>query len=270
MHRDISTGNTIIVENNGCIRGLLSDFEYAKAMDNESASPDPKTVRFDIKDRIFLTFDQGTPYFMPLEIHRGEKYLPPAYIGPQPTEEFKKRLRSGSSRLPRMPGAILRYTSNHDQESLMWVALWIVYGLVEWEEANSIRPQIFANTRFPTREREYFFRSAGPKEERFYNAFHSKLCDDYPRCFYMMLLELYGFCMLPDPKEEDYHNLLNNLGSAFDELLAKVTGKPGIVSFVVRSGSENQADVEVERPRETGHAMTLRSHVGHSRLRRWY
>ena len=270
MHRDISTGNIIIVENNGCIRGLLSDFEYAKAMDNESATPDPKTVRFDIKDRIFLTFDQGTPYFMPLEIHRGEKYLPPAYIGPQPTEEFKKRLRSGLSRLPRMPGAILRYTSNHDQESLMWVALWIVYGLVEWEGANSIRPQIFANTRFPTREREYFFTEADPRKGDLREAFHPNLGDIYPECFYMMRWELYGFCLLVEPKEEDYHRLFNHLSVAFDQLLAKVAGNPGIVPLIVRSGSE-EADVEVERPRETGHAMTLRSHlqdsaVCHSRL----
>ena len=56
MHRDISTGNIIVVENNGCIRGLVSDLEYAKAMSNESASSDPKTVRFDVQDRCCLTF----------------------------------------------------------------------------------------------------------------------------------------------------------------------------------------------------------------------
>jgi len=53
--------------------------------------------------------------------------------------------------------------------------------------------------------------------------------------------------------------LFNRLSFAFDQLLAKVTGNPGIVPLVVRSGSEDQADVEDERPRETGHAMTLRS-----------
>ena len=259
------------MENNGCICGLLSDFEYAKAMNNESASPDPKTVRFDIKDRIFLTFDQGKPYFMPLEIHRGRKYTT-ANTGLLSDDEFAK-FRSRSSRLPEMPKAILRYASNHDQESLMWVALWIVYGLVEWEGANSIRPQIFANTCFPTREREYFFTEADPRKGDLREAFHPNLGDIYPECFYMMRGELYGFCLLVEPKEENYHRLFNHLSAAFDQLLAKVSGKPGIVPLIVRSGSEDQADVEDERPRETGHAMTLRSHVqdlGHSRLRRWY
>ena len=269
MHRDISIGNIIIVENNGCIRGLLSDFEYAKAMNNESASPDPKTVRFDIKDRFSLTFDQGTPYFMPFEIHSGEKIIPFADTEVLSDDEFAK-VMSGLLQLPKMPEAILRYTSNHDQESLMWVALWIVYGLVHWEEADSIRPQIFANTHFPTRERENFFKKADPREGDLRKGFRPDLGDIYPKYFYMMRRELYAFCLLVEPKEENYHRLFNRLSFAFDQLLAKVAGKPGIVPLIVRSGSEDQADVEDERPRETGHAMTLRSHVGHPRLRRWY
>ena len=261
------------MENDGCIHGLLSDFEYAKAISNESASPDPKTVRFDIKDRIFLMFDQGTPYFMPFEIHSGEKIIPPANTRPLSDDEFAK-FWSGLSQLPGMPETILRYAPNHDQESLMWVALWIVYGLVHSEEAEKIRPQIFANTRLPTSGREYFFTEADPREGDLRKAFHPNLGDIYPKYFHMMQLELYASCLLVEPKEEDYHRLFNRLSVAFDQLLATVAGNPGIVPLV-QSDSENQLDVEVERPRETGHTMTLRSHVQdsavrHSRLWRQY
>ena len=203
------------MENNGCIRGLLSDFEYAKAMNNESASPDPKTVRFDIKDRFSLTFDQGTPYFMPFEIHSGEKIIPFADTEVLSDDEFAK-VMSGLLQLPKMPEAILRYTSNHDQESLMWVALWIVYGLVHWQEAEKIRPQIFVNARFPTREREHFFKKADPREGDLCKAFLSNLGNVYPKYFHVMRLELYASSLLVEPKEEDYHTLFNHLSVAFD------------------------------------------------------
>ena len=256
------------MENDGCIHGLLSDFEYAKAMSNESASPDPKTVRFDIKDRIFLMFDQGTLYFMPMEIHRGRKYTP-ANTRPLSNDEFAK-FSSGLSQLPRKPEAILRYAPNHNQESLMWVALWIVYGLVHSEEAEKIQLQIFTNIRLLTSGREYFFTEADPWKGDLRKAFHPNLGDIYPKYFHMMRLELYASCLLVEPKEEDYHRLFNHLSVAFDQLLATVAGNPGIVPLV-QSDSENQLDVEVERPRETGHTMTLRSHVQdsavcHSRL----
>ena len=154
VHRDISTGNIIVVENGGSLRGLVSDFEHAKATSTQGSSPDPKTVCFHVKNKFFLTFDQGTPYFMPLEIHLDQKYIPNPRLR---TEERKESTRSDVFSLPELPEAILRYTPNHDQESLMWVALWIVYGLVDYEKAKEIWPQIFANTRFPTRPRENFF-----------------------------------------------------------------------------------------------------------------
>jgi len=51
VHRDISTGNIIVVEDNlGNARGFLSDLEYAKKMSTESSSSDPKTVCVDAKD----------------------------------------------------------------------------------------------------------------------------------------------------------------------------------------------------------------------------
>ena len=96
----------------------------------------------------------------------------------------------------------------------------------------------------------------------FYDAFHPELRLAYPQSFNVMRRELYNFCLLVEPKEENYHKLFNRLSLAFDNLLATVAGKPEIVPWVVRS--EHQADVEVERSRKktkhNPHLMTLRSH----------
>jgi len=254
----------------------LSDFEYAKATSSQGSSSDPKTVCFDIKDRFFLTFDQGTPYFMPLEIYLGRKFVPDTRPRLWTVEEMKQDMHSDFFSLPNMPKGILRYTSNHDQESLMWVALWIVYGLVDYKKAEKIRPQIFANTRFPTRKREEFFKQVHSlhDEEEFREAFHPGLGPDYPRRFDLLRRQFYAFCRLNEPQEEDYHNLINSLSVAFDKLLAMVTDKAKTVPLVVRSGLDNQANDEVERPRNnteyTPHSMKLRSHVrnlGPPRLR---
>jgi len=75
-----------------------------------------------------------------------------------------------------------------------------------------------------------------------------------------MQLELYVSYLLVMPKKKNYHRLFNYLSITFDQLLAIVAGNPGIVPLVVWSSSENQANVEVERPRET-YAMTLRNHM---------
>ena len=206
---------------------------------------------------------------MPLEIHLGKKYTSNAGAVRLTKEERKKFMRGDFFSLPKLPKAILRYTPNHDQESLMWVALWIVYGLVDYEKAKEIWPQIFANTRCPTRRREDFFTEGWSFDEgEFFEAFHPGLGSDCPRCFYLLRRQLYGFCILREPEEEDYHGLINDLSAVFDELLATATGKAKNVSLVVRSGPDNQANDEVGRPRNntgyTPHSMKLRSHVQNS------
>jgi len=209
-------------------------------------------------------FDQGTPYFMPLEIHLGKRYTSDARL--RTKEERKESIRSGVFSRPKLPKAILRYTPNHDQESLMWVALWIVYGLVDYEKAKKIWPQIFANTRFPTREREDFFQGRYSLQEgKFFEAFHPGLGSDCPRWFDFLREQLYAFCTLREPEEKDFHGLINDLSVVFDELLATAAGEAKTVPLVVRSGSDNQANDEVGRPRNntgyTPHSMKLRSHV---------
>jgi len=201
---------------------------------------------------------------MPLEIHLGERLVSNANARLRTVEEIEQFMRSDYFPLPGLPEAILRYTSNHDQESLMWVALWIVYGLVDWEQAKKVRPKVFANIRSPSKERQLLFKRAYfLVEGEFSEAFHPRLRPDYPQAFHLLRAELYTFCTLGEPKEENYHNLINNLSFVFDKLLATVTNKPGIVPLVVRSGSDNQANDEAERPRNNT-SMRLRSHIRNS------
>jgi len=257
VHRDISTGNIIVVEDNECIRGFLSDFEYAKAMSNQSSCSDPKTVCFDVEDRCCLTFYQGTPYFMPLEIHRGERYAdPPEEAPPQSFQEIEQDAVNGLLHPRTLP--ILRYNYNHDQESLMWVALYIVFGRVDLEKAQDICSNMFENSLRPSSYREHFFKGVVALPP---GAFHHAL-SNFPLYFEIIRRHLWYICKQLEPKEEDYHKLFNTLIIAFDKLLAIAKEKSGDVLFVDQSG---QANVEVKEPTKkrrtehTPHRMVLRN-----------
>ena len=52
----------------------------------------------------------------------------------------------------------LRYNYNHDHKSLMWVALYIVFGRVDLEEAQETCSKIFANSLHPSWYRKHFFK----------------------------------------------------------------------------------------------------------------
>ena len=259
MHRDISTGNIIVVEDNGCICGFLSDFEYAKAMSNQSSSSDPKTVCFDAENRCCLTFDQGTPYFMPLEIHRGERYARPRRKAS--SQSYQEREENAANALlhpPNLHITILRYNYNHDHESLMWVALYLVFGRANSEEAQDICSKMFMNSLHPSWYREYFFTGVVVLPP---GAFHYALFPGFPACFKMIRNHLWYICKQLEPKEEDYHKLFNTLIPTFDKLLAIANEKSGDVPFVNQSG---QANVEVkestkkQKTEHTPHRMTLR------------
>jgi len=173
---------------------------------------------------------------MPLEIHRGKKLTSDPNARPRTVKEFKEHMLNNLSQRPKLPKAkaILRYTSNHDQESLMWVALWIVYGLVDWDKAKEIRMEIFTNTHLPSMKREEFFREGDSLDwGEFFEAFHPELRPGYPQYFHLLQRQLYAFCILSEPTGEDYHNLINSLTFVFDKLLATVDGKSGIVPLVV-------------------------------------
>jgi len=232
-------------------------------MSNQSSSSDPKTVRFDIEDTCCLTFDQGTLYFMPLEIHLGEKYAEsPAKSLFQSMQEIKQYVANTLLHPPDPPITILRYNYHHDPESLMWVALYIVFGRVCLAEAQEIWPKIFTNSRRPNQERISFFRKENSSYlPDFSGAFHFNLLPGFPLYFEMIRSHLWYICKQLEPKEEDYHKLFNTLIFAFDQLLTIATEQSEFVHFVERSG---QANTEVEESRKkrkteyTPHLMTTR------------
>jgi len=98
----------------------------------------------------------------------------------------------------------------------------------------TIWPQIFANTHFPTRQRENFFQGKYSLQEgKIFKAFHPGLGPDCPRWFDFLREQLYAFCTLREPEEEDYHGLINSLSLAFDKLLAMAADKAKTVPLVV-------------------------------------
>ena len=225
------------MENNGRIRGFLSDLEYAKAVSNESASSDPKTVCFDIKDTCCLTFDQGTPYFMPCEIHAGKRY---ADLETDPQFQISEQYLDSVFFRPDLHKTIVKYKYNHDQESLMWVALYIVFGLVDWNAAQEIWPRIFTNILYPSPEREKFLMVArSPFREPFRAAFHEQLLPGFPTSFELIRVQLWRICRKSEPKENDYHDLFNSLIPPFHRLLNISIEKTRDVPFVEQSGQAN-------------------------------
>jgi len=249
VHRDISTGNIIVVEDDdGGVRGFLSDLEYAKEMSNESSSSDPKTVCFNVKDRRCLTLDQGAPYFMPLEIHLGKMY---ANISKNTQDWSRQEEEQDMAYLDNIllhrsnpPRTIVRYKYNHDLESLMWVALYIVFGLVNWEAAQETWPKIFVNSLRPSDpRRDFFTEEESPLQPEFIDAFHNQLLPGFPTSFELIRKHLWSVCRKSEPEKKDYHHLFNRLIGPFDRLLRISKEKASIVYFVEQSG---QANVEVD------------------------
>jgi len=166
-------------------------------MSTESSSSDPKVVCVDAKVRCCLTLDQGTPHFMPWEIHRGERYVHHSGVPlPQLLKKRKQSQANTNLRPSNPPIPILRYKCNHDLESLMWVALYVVFRLVAWPKAQKLCPKIFMNSSHPSKDRERFFTTSyvpvdsfHPQLSGFPDAFETirdslwSICDEFePQC----------------------------------------------------------------------------------------
>jgi len=195
---------------------------------------------------------------MPLEIHRGERYaLSPANSPFQSFQEMEQNAANALLHRRNLPITIPRYNYNHDHESLMWVALYIVLGRVDLEAAREICSKMFANFLHPSWYREHFFKGniALPS-----GAFHDAL-PKFPVYFEMIRKHLWDSCKQLEPKEEDYRKLFDTLIFAFDQLLAITNENSEGVRFVDQSG---QANVEVKEPTKkqktehTPHRMVLR------------
>ncbi|CAE6534567.1 unnamed protein product [Rhizoctonia solani] len=111
VHRDVSSGNILLVEPHGNKRGVIMDLEYAKKMDDMNEPHDVKT---------------GTAAFMATEVASAEHHrlgllrtpclgdLPPVF---QPL----------SSEPPQLPP--FRHNPLHDMESVWWLCVWMMFYL---------------------------------------------------------------------------------------------------------------------------------------------
>ena len=173
---------------------------------------------------------------MPLEVHLGERF------DDQDTSSSSNEEEEQNPLLP-LPILPLKYSYHHDHESLMWVALYIVYGLVDWEAAQKIWPEIFANSFLPSKLREMFFkRKDSPLKKPFYAAFHDQFGPTFPTDFNLIRKKILHICRKSEPKEKEYHKLFNGLIFSFDRLLEISVDRWRDVPFVEQSG---QANVEV-------------------------
>jgi hypothetical protein len=168
VHRDVSTGNIILVKNeSGKFVGKLSDLEYAKEFRSESVgSRDPKTVRLFIPDtancpQYFV--GQGTPFFMPWEIHANDRLYLPAHgllpVGKVKVANLPKRTprpaAQRSSRLAQWPPF---YRFDYDLESLWWIFLWIVLSRVLHKPARDLSEVVFTYSTRPNPGRTKIFK----------------------------------------------------------------------------------------------------------------
>ncbi|KAF9446809.1 hypothetical protein P691DRAFT_776599 [Macrolepiota fuliginosa MF-IS2] len=153
VHRDVSAGNIIIVKVGNMVQGKLSDLEYAKKFGTSSAGGDPKT---------------GTPFFMPIEIHRSEQlYRRPVAQTVQPDyscmdNPFSLVPDSQSPVTPSEPPPDAKkftpqFRFQHDLESLWWIIIWILLHRTVSLNANKVTGNIFTSTYTPDRDRIDFF-----------------------------------------------------------------------------------------------------------------
>ncbi|KAJ3573375.1 hypothetical protein NP233_g2471 [Leucocoprinus birnbaumii] len=199
VHRDVSTGNIIVVEVEGQTRGFLSDLEYAKPYDRNGpcSGSDPKT---------------GTPYFMPIEIHNASPLRPVKPI----IEDSKERWTSSSAIIFEDAHPIFMF--HHDLESLSWIDTWFAFGRVKHTSKIDLFYKLFRAGRTPTPERIAFFEGKRP-------SYWASLYPPFPAAFVLRVLKqivdrLYDFCLrVPaQPSKRDFYELYNGLALLFCNL----------------------------------------------------
>ncbi|KAJ3575710.1 hypothetical protein NP233_g915 [Leucocoprinus birnbaumii] len=143
VHRDVSTGNIILVEEKpGIFRGKLGDLEYAKEFSrNAQGSKDPKT---------------GTPYFMPWEIHSG---LTLHNRAPVLFTSFQEEDLPSSDDFPINPvlSWLPHYRFDYDLESIWWIILWTLLSRVLHGPAQALSCEVFTYAARPSTKKTDIF-----------------------------------------------------------------------------------------------------------------
>ncbi|KAJ3569524.1 hypothetical protein NP233_g4987 [Leucocoprinus birnbaumii] len=203
VHRDISTGNIIVVMRHGKFHRLLSDFEQAKEVDHVDVS-DPKT---------------GTPLqLMSLEIHRGSS-LPVAD-------------RSAQERIKELAASLRveSYKNHHDAEFLViWTTLWFLLFRVEpWEDMSDSEPPGVSSLRnCSSRERTSVFENPGSADLE--AAFKLHISSVF-KPFRNLHSDLLGFIQQADHSKSSSQDILDVVWIRFHYFLESVLEIPDIKS----------------------------------------
>ncbi|KAF9440094.1 hypothetical protein P691DRAFT_169037 [Macrolepiota fuliginosa MF-IS2] len=167
LHRDVSTGNILIFVNGETVTGKLSDLEYAKEFGSTAAHSDPKT---------------GTPYFMALELLTG---IPLRKSKPRSVSDtlFADAATGNTAMLERLtePKSAVSDSQEvvcnfqHDLESFLWIALWILLARVNYESSQVYAKRIYINELKATYERGMVLMSTGMLETMLLQHLHPSL-----------------------------------------------------------------------------------------------
>ncbi|KAF9004084.1 hypothetical protein BDQ17DRAFT_476421 [Cyathus striatus] len=126
LHRDISTGNILLFEDSGSLRGFLHDFDYATFVPCDFGLAKPE-------DQIILSTQKnpdkeltGTPQFMAIEILA--KQVQMQLKGDEVVQEHLLKLA---------------HMSHHDLESFYWVMIWILLRYANHKQGHKACSQLF-------------------------------------------------------------------------------------------------------------------------------
>ncbi|KAF5363264.1 hypothetical protein D9756_001090 [Leucocoprinus leucothites] len=277
VHRDVSTGNIIVVNVCGQVQGLLSDLEYAREFDRVSQrASDPKT---------------GTPFFMPVEIHQGRKLR---YAEEDVSEDrdilCQEEISSvNSGETSENVKAVFLF--HHDLESLMWIGLWVVLGKIAGHTpSRKAFPLLFTNDSNPCPSRCDFFQGAHRKIVK--SAFHPNLPPRFFSSFNIIRVELRKFCSSPEldnPTKSDFEPLINQVFDCFQKLVEDADKFNGDIKFIppprdlhspaqehLPPGDNNGQGTSIDRKKDnkgkgkvdTGNASSQSQHSSTSRKRK--
>ncbi|KAF5363409.1 hypothetical protein D9756_001077 [Leucocoprinus leucothites] len=151
VHCDVSTGNIIVIQKNGKVSGKLSDLEYAKEFCSGPALAKELKV--------------GTPFFMPYEIHSGQRIVyerlvvPNGYDFPDdPSAQVSPFADADQSQ-----EEMLFFRFSYDLESLWWIMLWFFLTRVNYSPAYNLARRVFTHNIKPSKTRGAVFKTRSGK-----------------------------------------------------------------------------------------------------------
>ncbi|KAJ3562683.1 hypothetical protein NP233_g9420 [Leucocoprinus birnbaumii] len=217
VHRDISTGNILIVKDrkSGRSIGKLSDLEYAKGIENQKATPG--------------SLKTGTPFFMSLEIHSGQNpcvvdasTVRSAEVKPKNPDPWNfpapARKKKASRRDDPFESLPPRHRFHHDLESLWWIIVWLLLVRVDFEEVprengQLLEEQIFTHQSMPNARRARFFKEIVKDGVTHPDLADAVVCLNEIRAGLVTIYQQHTVTL------QDYHKLYESIADSLSQLV---------------------------------------------------